>query len=317
MIHTLNSLQQTLSSAPSWPIDEIVEHLSTVRRQSLEARNRLKKPTILPSRESLSRIVEKLSLIMFPNRLGSRVLAPASIDYFVGQLMDSTLNELLHQVEIEIKFSKLDEINDDVAHNQAVETVRSFALQLPQTREKLDKDLQAAFDGDPAARSLDEILACYPGVFALIHYRIANALFVRGLTLVARIIAEIAHSKTGIDIHPGATIGEAFFIDHGTGVVVGETAIIGNRVRLYHGVTLGAKGYEHALPVTRGSSERRHPIVEDDVIIYANATILGNITIGSQSIIGGNVSITEDIPAKSNVSQAKALLGTFVGGEGI
>jgi serine O-acetyltransferase len=291
--------------------------LSALRRHSLEARNRLQKPTILPSREALSRIIEKLALVLFPNRLGNRVLAPTSIDYFVGQLLDATLNELLHQVEIEIKFSNIEEIDDRIARDRAIELVRTFAQELPQIRLLLDKDLQAAFDGDPAARSLDEILACYPGIFSLIHYRIAHALFVRGLTLNARIVSEIAHSKTGIDIHPGATIGEAFFIDHGTGVVIGETAIIGNRVHLFHGVTLGAKGHEPTEQFEKHFNERRHPLVEDDVIIYANATILGGVTIGSHAIIDGNVWITENIPAKSRVSQAKALLGTFTGGDGI
>ncbi len=151
----------------------------------------------------------------------------------------------------------------------------------------------------------------------MLHYRIAHAIFVQGLTLNARIIAEIAHSKTGIDIHPGAQIGESFFIDHGTGVVIGETAIIGDRVRLYHGVTLGAKGHGLAGLPENGERERRHPLVQDGVIINANATILGNLTIGSNAIIGGNVCVTSDIPPGARVSQAKALLGSFKEGEGI
>lgn len=142
-------------------------------------------------------------------------------------------------------------------------------------------------------------------------------MFVRGVTLNARIISEIAHSKTGIDIHPGANIGESFFIDHGTGVVIGETSIIGNRVRLFHGVTLGAKGHENCDKTGRSINERRHPQVEDDVIIYANATILGCVTIGSHAIIGGNVWITENIPAGSRVAQAKALFGAYTEGDGI
>ena len=317
LTQTLDDNRQSLTSTPDWHIDEIVGRLSTLRRQSLEARNRLQKPTILPSRDALARIVEKLALILFPNRLGNRVLSPTSIDYFVGQLLDVTLNELLHQVEIEIKYSNHEEIEALVARNRAIEIVRAFAKELPQIRILLDKDLEAAFDGDPAARSLDEVLACYPGVFSLLHYRIAHALFVRGLTLNARIMSEIAHSKTGIDIHPGATIGEAFFIDHGTGVVIGETAVIGNRVRLFHGVTLGAMGHEPSERSGAISNERRHPLVEDGVIIYANATILGCVTIGSHAIIDGNVWITENIPARSRVSQAKALLGSYTGGEGI
>lgn len=306
-----------LSSTPEWPIHEIVVQLSDVRRISLEARNRLQKPSILPSRESLARIVEKLALVMFPNRLGNRVFDPASIDYFVGHMLDITLNDLLTQAEIEMDSSRVDGGLDWESKTKAIDMVRSFSHELPAIRSRLDGDIQAAYEADPAARTLDEILGCYPGVFALIHYRIANALFVRGLPLMARIISEIAHSKTGIDIHPGAKIGEEFFIDHGTGVVIGETAIIGNRVRLYHGVTLGAKGYQLEDPFTPKTDTRRHPLVEDDVVIFAKATILGAITIGSNSIIGSNVCITQNIPSGSHVSQAIPLFRTVSGGEGI
>lgn len=153
LTHMLQDNQQPLTSTPGWPIDEIVGRLSTLRLQSLEARNRLQKPTVLPNREALSRVVEKLALVLFPNRLGHRVLAPTSIDYFVGQMLDVTLNELLRQVEIEIKFSNFDDTDDHIAKEQAIKIVRSFSQELPQIRMLLDKDLQAAFEGDPAARS--------------------------------------------------------------------------------------------------------------------------------------------------------------------
>jgi serine O-acetyltransferase len=164
----------------------------------------------------------------------------------------------------------------------------------------------AAYRGDPAARSVDEVLLCYPGILAMINHRIAHRLYELELPLLARIIAEIAHSETGIDIHPGATIGPSFFIDHGTGVVIGETAVIGARVRLYQAVTLGAKsfpgdgsgGLQKGLP--------RHPVVEDDVVIYAGATILGRVTIGRGSVIGGNIWLTRSVPPGSNVTQANS-----------
>jgi serine O-acetyltransferase len=193
--------------------------------------------------------------------------------------------------------------------------VNEFAAQLPRIRELLETDIQAAFQGDPAARTLDEVLACYPGITAMIHHRIAHALYTLGMSLVARIIAEIAHSATGIDIHPGASIGESFFIDHGTGVVIGETTVIGSRVRVYQAVTLGAKRVPFDSSQSQGLP--RHPIVEDDVVIYAGATILGRITIGRSSIIGGNVWLTRSVPHNSNITQAKTRDDQHDGGSGI
>ena len=173
--------------------------------------------------------------------------------------------------------------------------------ELPQLREVIKKDIQAAYDGDPAARSLDEVIVSYPGLKAITIQRLAHILYKEGIPMIPRIMTEYAHRITAIDIHPGATIGEGFFIDHGTGVVVGETATIGNNVKLYQGVTLGA----HSFPkdacgkIIKGA--KRHPNIEDNVTIYAGATILGNITIGANSIIGGNVWLTEDIPAGTKV----------------
>jgi len=189
---------------------------------------------------------------------------------------------------------------------RAVQIVRDFANALPGLRALLDTDVEAAFRGDPAARSVDEVLLCYPGILAMINHRLAHKLYELELPLLARIIAEIAHSETGIDIHPGARIGASFFIDHGTGVVIGETAVIGERVRLYQAVTLGAKrfpsdgsgGLQKGLP--------RHPVVEDDVVIYAGATILGRVTIGHGSTIGGNIWLTRSVPPGSNVTQASS-----------
>jgi len=182
--------------------------------------------------------------------------------------------------------------------------MRSLAEQLPAIRGALFSDLQAAWQGDPAATGMSEILLCYPGVTAIIHHRIAHTLLQLGTPLLARLIADIAHARTGIDIHPGAQIGRGFFIDHGTGVVIGETCVIGENVRLYQAVTLGAKRFpaDENGHLVKGLA--RHPIVEDDVVIYAGATVLGRITIGRGSTIGGNVWLTQSVPPGSNVSQA-------------
>jgi serine O-acetyltransferase len=187
---------------------------------------------------------------------------------------------------------------------RAINIVRTFAETLPKVRRLLDTDMRAAYHGDPAAHSVDEILLCYPGAQAVIHYRLAHELHLLGVTMIARIVSEWAHSETGIDIHPGAQIGSGFFIDHGTGVVIGETAVIGERVRLYQAVTLGAKRFSVAADGALEKGQPRHPILEDDVVVYAGATILGRITIGRGSSIGGNVWLTRSIPANSVITQA-------------
>ncbi len=185
-------------------------------------------------------------------------------------------------------------------------------------RTLVDTDVRAGLDGDPSAASVDEIIFSFPGVAAVLRHRIAHRLYSFGAPMLARIVAEDAHSRTGIDIHPGAEIGERFFIDHGTGVVIGETAIVGRNVRIYQAVTLGAVRFETD-ERTGGLRKKypRHPIVEDDVVIYAGATILGRIVIGKGSTIGGNVWLTHDVPPGSRVTQAKARHETFVGGDGI
>jgi serine O-acetyltransferase len=189
---------------------------------------------------------------------------------------------------------------------QATTVVRDFALALAGIRSLLDTDVAAAYKGDPAARSVDEVLLCYPGMVAMIHHRIAHRLHGLGVPLVARIIAELAHSETGIDIHPGARIGPGFFIDHGTGVVIGETCVIGSNVRIYQAVTLGAKRFTSDAEGLLHKGLPRHPVVEDDVVIYAGASVLGRITIGRGSVIGGNVWLTHSIPPGSNVTQASS-----------
>ncbi|NWO11256.1 serine acetyltransferase [Chromohalobacter salexigens] len=295
-----------------WQLEEIVTQLRATRETWRErhGRSRERGCRELPSRSAIRVITDDLIGALFPMRLGPSDLRRESEDFYVGHTLDATLNALCHEVCLELKYIAR-QLGHDAGDTQAraVEIVQGFAADLPELRRRLDADVMAAYHGDPAARSVDEVLLCYPGVHAVIHHRIASYFYQADLSLLARMIAEIAHSDTGIDIHPGATIGEGFFIDHGTGVVIGETAIIGNNVRLYQAVTLGAKRFPSD---ERGHLEKglpRHPIVEDDVVVYAGATILGRITIGKGSIIGGNVWLTRSVEPGSNVTQANLQSG--------
>ena len=290
----------------NWGIDGIVAQLRDLRLHSLEARSLLNRPPKLPSRKELQLILEGLGGVLFPNRLGLPDLNDEGIDFYVGHTLENLLRKLYKQINRELQFVSGLQGVDDQDHEQAIHIARQFAAQLPLIRKLLDTDIQAAFEGDPAARSSDEVLVCYPGITAIIHHRLAHVLYELGAPLVARIISEIAHSATGIDIHPGAQIDASFFIDHGTGVVIGETAIIGKRVRVYQAVTLGAKRFEKDSNGILVKGHARHPIVEDDVVIYAGATILGRITIGQGTTVGGNVWLTHSVPPNSNIIQAHA-----------
>ncbi|MBX9915770.1 MAG: serine acetyltransferase [Nitrosomonas sp.] len=298
-------------------VDSIVAELRTLRLASLESRNRHDRPPRLPSRRILASVAEGLSAAMFPNRLGSSELADEGIDHYVGHTLNMTLRELMVQIQNELHYNSGLEMLSDEDRAQSIAITQSFAKRLPQIRMLLESDIKAAYEGDPAARNLDEVLVCYPGIMAIMHYRLAHVLHGLGVPLIARMISEIAHSVTGIEIHPGAQIGGSFFIDHGTGVVIGETAIIGQNVRLYQAVTLGAKRF----PVDENGAlvkgNLRHPIVEDDVVIYAGATILGRITIGRGSTIGGNVWLTRSVPPGSNISQAQMRQEVYENGAGI
>lgn len=300
-----------------WEIDALVAKLRELRLQSLESRHRREHPPKLPSRKVLSQIVDNLGAALFPNRLGMPDLTDEGIDYFVGHTLDSLLRQLQRQISLELQFVAEQQGLSLDTYSQATDITRQFAAQLPAVRQLIDTDIQAAYEGDPAARCADEVLVCYPGITAVIHHRLAHVLYQLGLPLVARVISEVAHSATGIDIHPGAQIGESFFIDHGTGVVIGETAVIGRRVRLYQAVTLGAKRFDKDDNGMLVKGHARHPIVEDDVVIYAGATILGRITIGRGSTIGGNVWLTHSVPPDSLVSQGQNRTEVFAGGGGI
>ncbi len=285
-----------------WRLDRIVAELRTSRdlTHNIRQDGPARRP---PSRDALETVLNGLVEALFPRHYGRSDLDTENIDYFVGNTLNVALNALLEQVHRGSVFVS-DGLPSEQALQDAIELTRTFASTLPETRGVLVSDLRAAFVGDPAATSFPEILIGYPGMTAVIHHRIAHVLYRLGAKLVARLISEIAHTKTGIDIHPGASIGSSFFVDHGTGVVIGETAVIGERVRIYQAVTLGARHFptDHEGNVVKGAA--RHPIVEDDVIIYAGATILGRIVIGSGSTIGGNVWLTEDVPPNSFVTQA-------------
>jgi len=291
-----------------WQLQTIVSQLRTARaewraqngRASTEQGGRE-----LPSRAAMSEILEALCGALFPMRLGPVDLREESEDFYVGHTLDVALNALLAQARLELHYAARhsQQAEADI-EDKTIQIIQDFALALPGLRSLLDSDVLAAYHGDPAARSVDEVLLCYPGILAVIHHRLAHHLYRAGLPLLARISSEIAHSATGIDIHPGAQIGRSFFIDHGTGVVIGETAIIGERVRIYQAVTLGAKRFPSDEDGQLQKGHPRHPIVEDDVVIYAGATILGRITIGKGSTIGGNVWLTRSVPAGCNLTQA-------------
>jgi serine O-acetyltransferase len=283
----------------------IVEALRGVRRRWRDEHRRWGDGAReLPSRELLAEAVQQLAGALFPMRLGPPELQPEDEDAYVGHTLGMALARLRQQAAQELRHDAHLRGEVPPPDATAAERIAAFARRLPAVRELLDSDVIAAYQGDPAARSVDEVLLCYPGLHALISHRLAHELYALGLPLIARVIAELAHAQTGIDIHPGATIGAGCFIDHGTGVVIGETAILGERVRIYQNVTLGAKSIPTDEAGHAHKGQPRHPIVEDDVVIYAGATVLGRITIGRGSVIGGNVWLTRSLPPGSRVSQA-------------
>lgn len=255
----------------------------------------------LPSLSELSEIIALCRAILFPGYFGHSGISDSTIAYHTGVNVESLYHKLVGQIKAGLCFADKSKCTLDEAESIA----NQFISRLPHLRHLLATDVAATYEGDPAATSYAEVISCYPAIRAITGYRVAHELHRLGVPLIPRIITEIAHSETGIDIHPAATIGSQFTIDHGTGVVIGATSILGNHVKLYQGVTLGARSFpldEQGRPI-KGID--RHPILEDNVIVYSNSTILGRITIGHDAIIGGNVWVTEDVAPGTKLLQRK------------
>jgi serine O-acetyltransferase len=270
-----------------------------------------------PNIQQLGKMNHLLRVILFPKYFGESALKPVTLANSIGAILDKVTKLLFNQIMRGVCFACSGKIPLKTCQSQAREKVRHFVTRLPQIRDLLEKDVYAAYMGDPAAQSTNEVIFCYPSIKALTTFRIAHELHVSRVPIIPRILTEMVHSETGIDIHPGAVIGESFFMDHGTGIVIGETVEIGKNVRIYQGVTLGAKSFLNDKNGSLVKGIPRHPIVEDDVIIYSGATILGRVTIGTGSIIGGNVWITANVPSHTRVIQTKPKAYLFENGGGI
>ena len=251
----------------------------------------------LPVRGRIHAILDLLFEVLFPGHAGLRSVARSNIRYILGDLLCQIHAELEEQVERAFVYNcRIRQCDDCDCHTKAANVTLSLMEKLPEIREKLKGDVAAAYEGDPAAVSSEEIVISYPYMTAIAIHRIAHELYLMEVPLIPRIMSEYVHSKTGIDIHPGARIGRNFFIDHGTGVVIGETTVIGNNVKIYQGTTLGALSFRKDDKGQLIRGVKRHPTIEDDVTIYAEATILGDVTVGKGAVIGGNVWIKESVP---------------------
>ncbi len=262
----------------------------------------------LPSQQAVKSIIDLTRMILFPGFFGSEGVNSYNLEYVIGIRCEELNNILINQITAALALQKgcSEEIDLPRLEKQAADLSVRLISQLPEMRRVLHTDVSAIYRGDPAAASHEEVIYCYPSIRAITNHRIAHALHVMGVPVLPRMISEMAHSETGIDIHPGATIGEYFAIDHGTGVVIGATAIIGKNVKIYQGVTLGAKSFDCDPEGNPIKGIARHPIIGDDVVIYSNASILGRITIGNGAVIGGNIWVTEDVAPGEKLTQAKA-----------
>lgn len=283
-------------------IADIAGKLRLIRLVSQQRRYPGRATPRLPSKPGIIALLNDTVGLLYPRHFGPADLTSGTTDAWVTATIASVRGRLAAQIETELQLAV--EICTD-CRARAERAAAEFTESLVRIRDLHDTDILAAFRGDPSARSLDEVAFCFPGVSAILHHRIAHELYRLGATMIARIMAEHSHSVTGIDIHPGAKIGPAFFADHGTGVVIGETAVIGRNVRLYQQVTLGAKRFDDDGEGGLVKGRPRHPVIGDDVVIYAGATILGRITIGRGSVVGGGVWLTESLPPGSVVTQAR------------
>ncbi len=259
---------------------------------------------LLPSREAVEELVVTLLNVLFPGYYEKQELRLSDVSLFVWERVVSIYHGLANEIAKSLRTSPdLQHTPDGEISRLAIEKAVALLSRLPQVREKLSGDVRAAYEGDPAAKTFGEIILSYPGLFAIAIYRVAHELYHLEVPLIPRIMSEYAHRCTGIDIHPGAHIGENFFIDHGTGVVIGETTLIGDNVRLYQGVTLGALTFRKDIDGRIMKGGKRHPTIEDNVVIYAGATILGGTTVvGRNSIVGGNVWLLESVPPNTTVT---------------
>jgi len=272
----------------------------------------------LPAREAVEEIVVDLLNVIFPGYYEKLEISREEVSLYIWERIVSIYHNLSREIVKSLKtIADMEGKTDDELTAMAVQKTLAFLVRLPHVRKKLTGDVAAAYDGDPAAKSFDEIILCYPGLAAIAVYRVAHELYMLEIPLIPRIMAEFAHGKTGIDIHPGASIGDNFFIDHGTGVVIGETSVIGNAVRIYQGVTLGALSFKKDKDGRVMKGGKRHPTIDDNVVIYAGATILGGETVvGKNSIIGGNVWLLESVPPNTTIThQSPKLIYKELGGE--
>jgi serine O-acetyltransferase len=286
----------------SLDIGAITERLRLIRTVSQQRRYHGRPTPHLPSKAVIIEVLNDLIGALYPRHFGPVGLTADQTDGHVERTLASARLRLTHQIELELLLA--DDADTAACHLYAEDAAGQFLSRLIRVRDLHDTDIAAAYAGDPSAKSLDEVVFCFPGTAAILRHRLAHELYRLGATMIARIMAEYSHSLTGIDINPGARIGPAFFVDHGTGVVIGETAVIGRNVRLYQHVTLGAKRFEDDGEGNLVKGLPRHPQIEDDVVIYAGATILGRITIGRGSVIGGGVWLTRSLPPESVVTQA-------------
>ena len=298
-----------MNNATAQILTQAVEELSDVKAYK-ELFHRNTEGTPLPSGTVLAEIVDLARAILFPGFYGNSSVNIDTLQYHIGVNVEHLYCLLVQQIQAGLSFAETDDESSEAERFKenrklAQEKAEKFVSKLPEIRKVLATDVIAAYNGDPAAKNYGEIVSCYHVIKTLMNYRIAHELLLLEVPLIPRMLTEMAHSETGIDIHPGATIGKYFTIDHGTGVVIGETTIIGDNVKLYQGVTLGAKSFpcdENGNPI---KGIPRHPILEDDVIVYSNASILGRITIGKGATIGGNIWVTQDVPAGTFISQKR------------
>ena len=263
----------------------------------------IKKGKHLPNRGAIIGVIKDLRRVMFPGYFGSENITDTAPEYFIGNTLTEVYVTLKKQIETALIYQNTDQISEEEISERAMEICKKFFGRLAEIQQMLLKDVQAGFDGDPAAKSKEEIIFSYPGLFAIFVYRIAHELYLMDVPFIPRIMTEYAQSRTGIDINSGATIGEYFFIDHGTGVVIGETTCIGNHVKLYQGVTLGALSTRSGQQL---AGVKRHPTIQDNVTIYSGSTILGGETvIGEECVIAGGAFITSSVPPRTKVTVKK------------